>query len=106
MVLPGKEFIPHMWVFLGMMTEIELEIPIQGNSQISFFLGALKDAHIVETLKFGSEGVSFLCNATPEKWNTIRKHMGSNGDENNSLTLLSTKKDGTVVFLAEAEARS
>ena len=61
-----------MWVSIEMMNEIELEIPIRENTRISFFLNALKNAEIVETLKFGSEGVTFLCKATPRRWDLTK----------------------------------
>lgn len=92
-----------MWVSISMMIEVELEIPIQPDSRISSFLIALKNVQIVETLEFGSDGVTFLCKATPKQWEVMQDYLGSSKDENNVLTILSAKRDGTVIFLAEGK---
>jgi hypothetical protein len=90
-----------MLVFWVMVVEAELEIRIRPDSQLSLYMNALRSAQNLEILKFGSDGVIFLGKATPEQWGLIRDYLGSSEEEKSGLKVLSTKKDGSVVFLTE-----
>jgi DNA-binding CsgD family transcriptional regulator len=85
------------------MIEVELEIPIGLDSAVTPLLTALKNVHFIDTLNFGSDGFTFLCNATAEEWESVNKYLRSKGNHSNEIIVLSTKKDGTVVFLAKGK---
>ncbi len=88
---------------MGNMIECELEIPIKPDSRISHFLITLKNVEIIETLAFRNDGITFLCKATPKQWKILHDNQELNRNKNNVLTILSTKKDGSVVFLAKGK---